>query len=324
MKLFVVALALFSVASAALTQDQAWEEFKLQFKKGYKSLVDETVRKQIFVNNLEEVEKHNAKFDLGLSSYRQGINFYSDWTWEEFKDTVLMNEISELEMAQHTLGKPQLHQTKKSAAPSSADWRSIMNPVKNQGSCGSCWAFGAIGAMEAAWNMAGNGKVVLGEQMLVDCSVGDCNGGWVDRALDHIINVGGAPMESDYPYTARNGNCHYTNSMSAASISSYKYINAKTQGIDHLADSIATNGPHAIYLYANSAFQRYSSGIFDDSSCSKYSYNHAVINVGYDMNEGYWLVRNSWSASWGEAGHIKMKMGSNICNSEHYAWIPFV
>merc|ERR1711963_1256914 len=171
-----------------------------------------------------------------------------------------------------------------------------MNPVKNQGSCGSCWAFGAIGAMEAAWNMAGNGKVVLGEQMLVDCSVGDCNGGWVDRALDHIINVGGAPMESDYPYTARNGNCHYTNSMSAASISSYKYINAKTQGIDHLADSI----------------------------CSKYSYNHAVINVGYDMNEGYWLVRNSWSASWGEAGHIKMKMGSNICNSEHYAWIPFV
>ena len=83
-----------------------------------------------------------------------------------------------------------------------------MNPVKNQGSCGSCWAFGAIGAMEAAWNMAGNGKVVLGEQMLVDCSVGDCNGGWVDRALDHIINVGGAPMESDYPYTARNGKFH--------------------------------------------------------------------------------------------------------------------
>merc|ERR1712029_1151478 len=97
--------------------------------------------------------------------------------------------------------------------------------------------------MEAAWNMAGNGKVVLGEQMLVDCSVGDCNGGWVDRALDHIINVGGAPMESDYPYTARNGNCHYTNSMSAASISSYKYINAKTQGIDHTPSTCTLTAP---------------------------------------------------------------------------------
>jgi len=199
-----------------------------------------------------------------------------------------------------------------------------MNPVKNQGSCGSCWAFGAIGAMEAAWVLAGNSPVVLGEQMLVDCSVGDCGGGWVDRALDHIISHGGAPLESDYPYHASNGNCKFTNSMSAATISRYSYVNAQSSGIDHLADSVATHGPHAIYLYANSNFQRYSSGIFDDSSCSKYSYNHAVITVGYDMNEKYWLIRNSWARSWGESGHIRLAMGHNICNAEHYAWIPFV
>ena len=96
MKLFIVALAFFAVASASLSHDQAWEEFKLQFKKGFRSMVDEANRKQIFLNNLEEVEKHNAKFDLGLSTYRQGINFYSDWTWEEFQNQLLLKPQPEL------------------------------------------------------------------------------------------------------------------------------------------------------------------------------------------------------------------------------------
>merc|ERR1719346_50158 len=82
------------------------------------------------------------------------------------------------------------------------------------------------------------------------------------------------------------------------------------------------NGPHSIYLYANSNFQHYSSGIFDDESCPKFSYNHAVVNVGYSTSEGYWTIRNSWAASWGEDGHIRIKSGSNICNCEKYAWYP--
>ena len=78
-----------------------------------------------------------------------------------------------------------------------------MNPVKNQGHCGSCWAFGAIGILEAAWYLAGNDKVVLSEQMLVDCGPGyGCDGGWTDYALDFLIESGGAQAEADYPYTA--------------------------------------------------------------------------------------------------------------------------
>merc|ERR1712149_123083 len=77
------------------------------------------------------------------------------------------------------------------------------------------------------------------------------------------------------------------------------------------------NGPHTVYVYANSNFQRYHSGIFDDSSCSTSSYNHAVINIGYDVNEGYWIIRNSWASSWGEQGHIRMARGKNTCNIEH-------
>jgi len=156
MKSFIVALAFLAVASASLSHDQAWEEFKLQFKKGFRSMVDEANRKQIFLNNLEEVEKHNAKFDLGLSTYRQGINFYSDWTWEEFQNQLLLKPQPELAFGKGNVRKTHL---KKTSAPDSADWRSIMNPVKNQGQCGSCWAFGVIGSIEAAWNIAGNAKL---------------------------------------------------------------------------------------------------------------------------------------------------------------------
>jgi len=112
--------------------------------------------------------------------------------------------------------------------------------------------------------------------------------------------------------------------MMEASISSYDFINAHKSGVDTLAESIATNGPHVIGLFANPAFQRYSSGIFDDPRCPTDQSNHAVIMVGYDMNDQYWLIRNSWSASWGEAGHIRLAMGKNMCNAEREAWVPFI
>ena len=108
------------------------------------------------------------------------------------------------------------------------------------------------------------------------------------------------------------------------SISGYNFMNVKSEGIDALAESIYNNGPHTVYVYANSNFQRYHSGIFDDTSCSTSSYNHAVINIGYDVNEGYWTIRNSWATSWGEQGHIRMARGKNTCNIEHYAWVPYL
>ena len=96
------------------------------------------------------------------------------------------------------------------------------------------------------------------------------------------------------------------------------------EGIDVLADSVYNNGPHTVAVYANAAWKRYDSGIFDDSDCSSSTYNHAVINVGYDKTEGYWLIRNSWSTSWGENGYMKIVIGKNMCNIEHFAWVPYL
>ena len=185
--------------------------------------------------------------------------------------------------------------------------------------------------------------------MLVDCGPGmGCDGGWVDSAFDHLIK-NGAEAETDYPYTAGvdevagktstatnrfllylksycSGTCQYDNSAITATMSDYDRVYVLLQGVNALAQSIADNGPHAIYVYVNDNFRHYESGIFEDSmfSCSHLSYNHAVINVGYDADEGYWMIRNSWGADWGEEGHMRMIMGKNTCNAEHYAWVPKV
>jgi len=314
---FLIVAALFSLAaSASVGRNQQWDEFKAKFGKQHRDLKHESERRAVFEKNMDLIEAHNAKYEKGLSTYKMGINQFTDLTYEEFSNTVLMDE--------RPATAPEVHQMKKvaSSAPDAWDWRDegILNPVKDQASCGSCWAFSTVGSTEAAWARAGNDLVSLSEQMFIDCGAGDCNGGWVDRAFDTLLAQGGDCLEEDYPYTAHNGNgCKLDKSKIVASISGYQRVSG-----DISADTIYENGPHSIYLYANSNFQHYSSGIFDDESCPKFSYNHAVVNVGYSTSEGYWTIRNSWASSWGEDGHIRIKSGTNICNCEKYAWYPEV
>ena len=182
--------------------------------------------------------------------------------------------------------------------------------------------------------------------MLVDCGPGyGCDGGWTDYALDFLIESGGAQAEADYPYTAGVdeeaglyiwifapnvrtlwhiflGTCKFDNSAIVATLSSYDTVMVWYEGTDGLAQSINDNGPHATYLYVNDNFRNYAYGIFDDPSCPTNTYNHAVINVGYDTDAGYWLIRNSWGSGWGDLGHIKMAIGKNTCNVENNAWVP--
>merc|ERR1719464_1235373 len=138
--------------------------------------------------------------------------------------------------------------------PFSHDWTYAMGHIKNQGQCGSCWAFGAVGTVEAQWTIAGNSPVVLAEQMLIDCGMGDCNGGWADRAYDTIISEGGDCLESDYPYQASNG-AYCKSTTKAVSISGYNFVDVQYEGVDSLASSVYNNGPHSVYVYANSNFQ---------------------------------------------------------------------
>lgn len=324
MKLLIVQIALFSLATcASVALDKQWDDFKLEFKREYKGIVHELRKKSIFKSNLAIIESHNDLYDRGLSTYKLGINQFADMTFEEFESTVLMRTQTNEDDANILKAL----KTKTSTAPDAKDWRDdgILNPVKDQGNCGSCWAFAAVGSVEAAWARSTNTLHSLSEQELVDCGAGDCNGGWVDRAYDTMLAKGGEMSEADYPYTAHNGlTCKYDASKMKAKISDYTRVYANMNTIDTNAESLYEYGPHAIYIYANTRFQLYSSGIFDDPTCSTTSYNHAVVAVGYDKSAGYWTIRNSWNSGWGEDGHIRIVMGKNTCNAEHYWWYATV
>merc|ERR1719479_269244 len=203
-----------------------------------------------------------------------------------------------------------------------------MNPVKNQGGCGSCWAFSGDGAVEGAWVFAGHTQEVLSEQFVMDCHGEGCRGGFNGNAIDFIIEKG-SPTQADYPYVGHNEECYYDSSMESGVTVSSKgeegcwWPDCGTLSIEGLVEKLNIHGPLATCMFGNDAFARYAGGIFDDESCPTEGNgaggsNHAVINVGYDLNEKYWLIRNSWGSGWGEDGYIRMKNGKNLCSIETY------
>ncbi|KAL2454685.1 KDEL-tailed cysteine endopeptidase CEP2 [Abeliophyllum distichum] len=206
-----------------------------------------------------------------------------------------------------------------SLVPPSIDWRKrgAVTPVKNQGSCGSCWAFSAVAAVEGI-NKIKTGKLVsLSEQELIDCDYNTdnqgCEGGYMEKAFAFIKKIGGITTEHDYPYVGKNNKCKTTEEKErAVKISSYKAIPAGSE--EALLAAVAKQ-PVSVAIDAGGYdFQLYSSGIFS-GYCGK-DLNHGVAAVGYGEANGekYWLVKNSWGTNWGEAGYIKMKRDSTDNN----------
>jgi len=194
--------------------------------------------------------------------------------------------------------------------PSSLDWRTSgkVTPVKNQGSCGSCWSFGTIGAFEASLLMNGNPSEDLAEEWLLDCnSFGyDCNGGW--WAFDDLTN--GAPRESCYPYVGSAGSCN-TSCTKYYGLSNWYYVGSSS-GVPSTTDiktALYTYGPLAVAVCVDSYFQNYNSGVFTHTSSGQV--NHAVMLVGWDDANSCWIMKNSWGTGWGESGYMRIAYGAN-------------
>jgi C1A family cysteine protease len=205
-----------------------------------------------------------------------------------------------------------------SAVPESVDWRTgatvAVNKVKDQGQCGSCWAFSTVGALEGASALFGAKKLLnLSEKQLVDCSSSfgneGCNGGLMDNAFKFVIKNGIA-AEDKYPYKPVSGKC--TLKTGDFKISSFTDVEAGD--VDQLAAAVAQQ-PVSIAVDANN-FQFYSSGVFSDC---KESLDHGVTLIGYTKEA--WIVRNSWGESWGESGYIRLARG-NTCGLANAASYP--
>jgi len=254
------------------------------------------MRQQIFEDNVKEIDAHNAK-EL---SWKMGVNQFSDLTAEEF-------------IAQHTgemfidADVPHFEEDRvQEDLADSIDWVSqgVVNQVKDQGHCGSCWTFAATSTVESSYALATGKLLNLAEQALVDCLGGNgCNGGSRDTGISHFKK--GACSTASYPYTATYGSCKEAScdkAVKAGEIAGAQDITASASSLK----SALNSRPVSISVQANS-FQHYKSGVLQDP-CSTKSHNHAIVAVGYGTDGGnaYFKVRNSWGSSWGEDGYIRM------------------
>jgi hypothetical protein len=217
--------------------------------------------------------------------------------------------------------------------PAAWDWRDHngCTPIRNQGGCGSCWAFAAVGAVECSILINEGWSTNLSEQWLVSCTnAGSCSGGWHSSALGYLIcgdnwfdycgDCGPVP-ESEFPYVAWDApcGCPYSHPYT---IENWGYAGGDTN-IERIKQAIYDHGPVAVTVAVNSAFQGYDDGVFN--ACWDGALNHAVVLVGWDDNQGsngVWILRNSWGTWWGEGGYMWIeygcsRVGSNACFVEY-------
>ncbi|XP_072932404.1 cathepsin L-like peptidase [Epargyreus clarus] len=341
MKQLVVLKLLVAAAAACSVTDllrEEWKTYKMEYQKMYIGK-DNIYRLRIYAKNKLKIAKHNQLFERGLTTYRLKENKYSDMLHEDFTRT--MNGFN------RTINKDMQRGVVKSGEvrgahflppanveyPLAMDWRSkgAVTEVKDQGTCGSCWAFSATGALEAQHFRQTSYLVSLSEQNLVDCSDKNgnngCQGGLMDNAFQYIKENGGIDTESSYPYEAMDDTCRYNPNTSGAE--DMGFVDIPRGDEQMLLAAVATKGPVSAAMDASlDTFQHYSDGVYSDGKCSSTKVNHGVLIVGYGTDKfygDYWLVKNSWGKSWGKSGYFKIARNrNNQCGIANAASYPIV
>lgn len=310
------------VPSVDSSLDADWIEFKRSFNKTYIGVPEEYYRRYIWEDNLAVINKHNEEAAKGHHSYWMGINQFADMTDEEFTRTMLSSLRPSMDVYEEATDNDTWV-----TLPTSVDWRQkgLVTGVKDQGACGSCWAFSATGGIEGQHAKKTGKLVSLSEQQLVDCAKGKygnkgCHGGQMTEAFKYVRDNNGQDTEQCYSYKAKDGTCRFKSSCVGAKISSYRTV---TKGETNLQKSLAEVGPITIGVMATTKLQHYASGIFTDSTCYPVRLNHGMLAVGY--GPGYWIVKNSWGTRWGMQGYVQWARNKkNMCGISSEASYPIV
>ncbi|ERE80697.1 cathepsin L1-like protein [Cricetulus griseus] len=287
---------------------------------------EEGQKRAVWENNRKMIELHNEDYTKGKHGFHLEMNAFGDLTNTEFRQLMTgFQSMGTTEM--NVFQEPRLGDV-----PKSVDWRKhgYVTPVKDQGSCGACWAFSAVGSLvgQMFWK---TGKLVpLSEQNLVDCSwshgnIG-CHGGLMQNAFQYVMDNGGLDTSESYPYESRNTTCRYNPENSAANVTGFVKIPANEYS---LMKAVAIVGPISAAIDTkHHSFQFYRGGMYYEPECSSSNLDHAVLVVGYgEESDGrkYWLVKNSWGTYWGMNGYIKMARDrNNNCGIATYAMYPTV
>jgi len=326
MKVFVLSLAFLALASATTLKSQ-FEAFEHEFGKKYTSPAERLARFSVFMKNVKEIEEHNKSG----SSYRKVINKFADMTNEEFNK--VMNGYKNAPKPGTVFAD--VKDVKVEDLPASVDWREMgaISAVKDQGYCGSCWAFATAETIESYLQIeSGNSAVEeLSAQHITSCTPNELSCGGTGGCQGSIPQLGfvytqlfGLTKEEDYPYTSGNlgitGNCKYSpNSMDTlATVRGYETL--PRNNMEAVMNHLANVGPLSVAVAA-SPWSFYGGGVFDGCDFDRnIEINHAVQLVGYgtDPSEGdFWIVRNSWGPSWGENGFMRLRRESKaVCGTD--------
>jgi len=307
--------------------EERFRRWKVEYNRSYATAAEERRRFRVYARNVAYIEATNAEAAAAGLTYELGETAFTDLTNQEFAamytappplhadgddedaPAVITTRAGLVDAGRQLLPP---YANLSDGAPASVDWRAsgAVTPVKNQGRCGSCWAFSTVAVVESIYQIRTGELVSLSEQELVDCDTLDagCDGGISYRALRWIADNGGITTEADYPYTAATGACDRAKlSHNAVSIAGLRRVATRSEA--SLVNAVAAQ-PVAVSIEAGGAnFQHYRKGVYNGPCGTRL--NHGVTVVGYGQEPGggdrYWIVKNSWGEGWGDGGYIRMR-----------------
>jgi len=311
-----------AAAGAVPDIDIQFKEFINKYNKVWNYSEDDlkNIRKPIFVDNMNYINKENAK---GTNTFTLGITQFSAMTNDEFRALQTLN-VKDMPQNKGNFKRKTLKPTKEQLAklPKSHDWRdeNAVTEVKNQGSCGSCWSFSTAGALEGSVAIKTGVLANLSEQNLLDCDHGNnrCHGGWMDNAF-MWVNENGLCSDVSYPYACSSGSsnkCEDSKENPHCKDCKLAIQPGEVQGFIDITPEDPeefkyglTENPLAVAIEAGSrTFQHYRTGILPTGTCG-HNLNHGVLAVAYgeEKGMGYFTIKNSWGADWGESGYIRIQ-----------------